>query len=348
MSKVAKRGILIVGILVAATVGIVLLEGPGFLLTWKYFSLLGAGVVAFLSQGILAPVEPTEKSREYPTEELKAMDRETRDLEAGELEAALEVFKQTNRPYLKLMPSRRPTGVFDCKFGGVPYLPPGFEYPHTADDTDRKTPLKLLCQLNFAKLPQLPGFPTGGILQFYIAYTADDDVFGADFDNPTRQDRWRVVYHRELIADESVLQSPPELTDEDGVFPFEGEFALEAEEGSMPISPNDYGWEDFMENVFEPSAIGWQLKGKYTEDEIDTALEERVHEPGHRIGGYPFFTQSDPRHYEKYCGYSVLLLQIDTDTDIMWGDAGVANFFITPEALRRGDFTDVLYNWDCF
>jgi len=76
-------------------------------------------------------------------------------------------------------------------------------------------------------------------------------------------------------------------------------------------------------------------------------LGEAARVAGDRIGGYPYFTQYDPR-YEDYRRHTALLLQIDSDEDIMWGDAGVANFFITPEALERCDFSKVLYNWDCF
>ena len=32
---------------------------------------------------------------------------------------------------------------------------------------------------------------------------------------------------------------------------------------------------------------------------------------------------------------------------ICWGDLGVGNFFINREALKRRDFSRVLYNWDC-
>ncbi|WP_427127321.1 DUF1963 domain-containing protein [Priestia megaterium] len=31
----------------------------------------------------------------------------------------------------------------------------------------------------------------------------------------------------------------------------------------------------------------------------------------------------------------------------MFGDAGVANFFIKEKDLRNLNFRDVLYNWDC-
>ena len=36
-----------------------------------------------------------------------------------------------------------------------------------------------------------------------------------------------------------------------------------------------------------------------------------------------------------------------SDVDIMWGDVGVANFFIRLEDLKNRDFSNVLYNWDC-
>jgi uncharacterized protein YwqG len=77
---------------------------------------------------------------------------------------------------------------------------------------------------------------------------------------------------------------------------------------------------------------------------------------GHKIGGYPDFTQEDVRKYssnsEQKQKLDILLLQMDTDgnetVDIMWGDSGVGNFFIDESALRELDFSKVLYNWDCY
>ena len=70
---------------------------------------------------------------------------------------------------------------------------------------------------------------------------------------------------------------------------------------------------------------------------------------GHKIGGYPYFTQDDPRKDND--PYTLLLLQIDSDdiedVEIIWGDCGVANFFINPEDLAKCQFDDVMYNWDC-
>ena len=66
---------------------------------------------------------------------------------------------------------------------------------------------------------------------------------------------------------------------------------------------------------------------------------------GHKLGGYPYFTQEDPRSAEGM----ELLLQLDSDDSVnmMWGDVGVGNFFIAPEDLKRGDFSRVAYSWDC-
>ncbi|MCL2424330.1 MAG: DUF1963 domain-containing protein, partial [Micrococcales bacterium] len=73
---------------------------------------------------------------------------------------------------------------------------------------------------------------------------------------------------------------------------------------------------------------------------------------GHHIGGYPLFTQWDPRDdNDDFAGHTTLLFQLDTDQaggiDIMWGDMGVGNFFIEPDRLAVLDFSNVLYNWDC-
>ena len=37
----------------------------------------------------------------------------------------------------------------------------------------------------------------------------------------------------------------------------------------------------------------------------------------------------------------------DEAAGILWGDVGVANFFILPQNLEKKDFSNVLYTWDC-
>ena len=83
--------------------------------------------------------------------------------------------------------------------------------------------------------------------------------------------------------------------------------------------------------------------------EENKEIGEKLFEAGHKIGGYPNFTQSDVRDLKA--GYNILLLQIDSEgTDeheIIWGDFGIANFFIREKDLKELNFDEVIYNWDC-
>ena len=39
---------------------------------------------------------------------------------------------------------------------------------------------------------------------------------------------------------------------------------------------------------------------------------------------------------------------MDSDgEEVLWGDCGVANFFIKDEDLAKKDFSNILYSWDC-
>ena len=89
------------------------------------------------------------------------------------------------------------------------------------------------------------------------------------------------------------------------------------------------------------------------DDETYDKLIGECSEGGHWLLGYPYFTQTDPREYEEqYRYYDTMLFQLDSDYGddgdyIMWGDSGVANFFINQEDLKKRDFSKILYNWDC-
>ena len=86
-------------------------------------------------------------------------------------------------------------------------------------------------------------------------------------------------------------------------------------------------------------------------DQADEAVYEQLEGTGSRLGGYAYFTQTDPRAYEDLGKEWELVLQIDTEygdeVDIMWGDCGVANFFVPKDKLKEMDFSEVWYSWDC-
>ena len=50
--------------------------------------------------------------------------------------------------------------LLESKIGGIPFIPKGMVLPKTKKGED----VFLLCQLNMAQMPHLPGFPADGIL----------------------------------------------------------------------------------------------------------------------------------------------------------------------------------------
>jgi uncharacterized protein YwqG len=311
--------------------------------------LLACGAIVLRWFPTTAPLDTTPGLSD---EDLQA----TRALEPEELEECMAVLAQTSLACIDLELIEGNPGILDSKLGGTPYLPPGFDYPYNTRPGSAGKPLRLLCQLNMEQLPRLDGFPEKGMLQFYVAYEESEDTYGLDFEHPTKQDAWRIVYHESLVTDTSLLGLPPSFSEDDeAVFPVRGELAIVAKLGQVPITTSDFRWGDFWENVFEPSDTGQRLKDEYAEDEILDAIEGQYYGGGSRIGGYPDFTQADPRVFGKD-DRTVLLLQLDSyapggfgvaKSDISWGEAGVANFFIRPNDLRALDFSKVMYNWDC-
>ncbi len=247
----------------------------------------------------------------------------------------------TIKPFIRIITKpHQPLNYWQSKFGGVPYFPKANLYPVD----QHGAPLHLLAQLNFAEMPHIAHFPEKGILQFYIA--ADDDLYGLDFDDQFSQDKFRVIYFDTVIENESELLSDFSFlgNNQDGLTPITGEYGLQFELAYAPVSVGDTNFSLLIgREAYDPSEDNEAFYDAYA---------EHFSEVGHKLGGYPFFTQSDPREYDDELKSFILLFQMDTDhtegVDIMWGDSGVANFFIHPDALKRQDFSKVLYNWDCY
>lgn len=235
--------------------------------------------------------------------------------------------------------------LWQSKIGGEPYLPLDTAYPVDSNGN----PLALLAQFNFAEIPSLPNFPDQGILQFYIAA---DDLYGMNFDDQQQQSGFKVLYFDQVIADAAQLkQDFSELEfDEDAYLPFTGQYSIEFNLTSQPISLGDFAFAPKILAVEELYDFEDRFEGGDFEDDFIEPYDEVASASGHRLGGYPYFTQTDPRQYNEKVQDYVLLFQLDTDdaeNEIMWGDSGVGNFFIHPEDLKNRDFSKVLYNWDC-
>ncbi|WP_459209023.1 DUF1963 domain-containing protein [Bacillus mojavensis] len=77
----------------------------------------------------------------------------------------------------------------------------------------------------------------------------------------------------------------------------------------------------------------------FGEDEEDIYNELAENDFGHKIGGYASLTRIIPSCFYKLIQTMIL---------ICCGETSVSQiFFITPDNLRRKDFSNVLYNCDC-
>lgn len=254
--------------------------------------------------------------------------------------------------------------ITDSKFGGLPYWDLQKEYPTSKGGKM----LTMIAQINLDELNK-NGFnvagklPPAGMLQFFVLF-GDDYMYGLDCDNQVSQNGFRVVYHEQIdyAVSETDIRAigMPTSTDErlSDFSSIKGEAALDFSLDTV-VHP-DYG--QFKELFIEMAhAHGWNIKQEsedailyyLIDSEIYEAIEEKTESTGHHLLGYPYFTQFDPRmdYAEQYAEYDTLLFQMDTDDEedfsVMWGDCGVANFFINSEDLAKQDFSKVLYNWDC-
>ena len=302
------------------------------------------GVVALLAAGALFF---GRNAMERGTEAGKAMQGRAPD--AGDIDLFLEPYRAqleaTRRPFARI--SLQPMAQDDLrasKVGGRPYWQEGKPVPMGSEGK----PLYLLAQINFSEIPRtLAGYPSQGLLQFFVA---DNDHYGADFDSGYGSDAlsvprdFRVVYWPDVAAAPVDIPVPPQfhklpMLPHNPARPRRMRF----EAGKETLSVDDYRFDKLLGGSAYDAAEAFAASRKLDADALLDSLWQRNSGSGHKLGGYPFFTQEDPRTQGPW----ELLLQLDSDDEMMWGDAGVGGFFIAPEDLAKADFSRVMYTWDC-
>ncbi|GGB73271.1 DUF1963 domain-containing protein [Deinococcus soli (ex Cha et al. 2016)] len=262
----------------------------------------------------------------------------------GRLHRTLEPYRAqieaTLKPVMFLTLHDSQPGPMGSMVGGTPYRRQGESWPAAPDGT----PMTFLAQLNFAELPKLLGFPTSGLLQFFIG---TNDLYGCDFMRPGRANPavYEVRWIPQPVTDLFLLDdTTPDHAGEYSPLPAGRGMGITGELAEHPMSDRDRLFTqaigiDFLDEGSSPDED--LSKGEWLEERYDEATLF-----GHQVGGHPTFTQEDPRLPDDP---RVLLFQLDSDWQrgVMWGDSGIANFFIHPDDLARRDFSHVAYNWDC-
>lgn len=245
----------------------------------------------------------------------------------------------TELPCIRLtIADHAPAHAWDSAIGHIRYWPQAATWP--TDENGR--PLFGLLQLNLATLPVWEGFPSVGILQFFVN---DNAFWGANPLEPQRQANFRVVYHDHpepaatpLLTDFSFLPQFEDLPLAQGVHR-----AIVGQADTMPMPPEDCRFPELLEPLFaELGDDMWPALAAY---------RRAIGTVGHRLGGYAGFVQDDPRTDTSPWE---LLLQLDTDTSVgmRWGDYGVAHWFHQPAPTTRSldahaaPFQSVWYAWE--
>lgn len=254
----------------------------------------------------------------------------------------------------------------ESKFGGVPYWPVD-KMPYPENKHGDK--LMLLAQVNLGDLKRdedLPPLPESGLLQFFI--DGQDPLSGMDLSGQGDSSGYRIVWHEAIdrtVSDQDVLTLGMPTSEDQGLpgnpmNPLHAQVPISLEICEMAMSPSDGRFDIMLAKVYErafgeplPPSPNTRMDGDC--GFWDLVSDETYHlfasaEPTHSLLGWPAFIQTDPREQMMggFVRYNTLLLQMSSEPfTAMWGDDGIANFFINSESLQRHDFSDVLFHWDC-
>lgn len=280
-----------------------------------------------------------KSSKKSQPEPEKEDDISQKDIEALCKKCYDEFFAKTKMPSIRLSPIG--TGAENdndmknrtkTKLGGNPYWPKDDEFP-----AYKGHPMMLLAQLNFSELPNLPGFPTAGLLQFFCG----------TWDESDRKDIVEVVYHEKLLPESELLVDIPDSPLTKEYPPIDGMYLVNPSKEEVPMSSTD---EKFAETI---TPIYNRLSGENVDDiwnankSFRDVLWDMIYDDnsgGTRFGGHPYFVQNDYRDDDD----EVMLLQLDSESGMMWGDCGIASFFISKSDLASKKFKGtVKFTWSC-
>lgn len=228
---------------------------------------------------------------------------------------------------------------------GHPYLPVDAGWP-----TGVFGPQLFVGQINFAEVPAVPGFPTSGLLQWFVEA---DPAFGLR--DPGEADQFTVRwYDADTLASRPSAYDPDDLTPTEAVEELPMEFVGATALSFTPaISIPD--WADLPETLRRHDVwrrVGLALGRSDTDQETCYRSDLRSR-PGllpelvstSRIGGHPTVGRHDPRRAAAFDGGQELIIELDAADTGGWGDGGIAQLFGAPADLSRGVTQRIRYHW---
>lgn len=228
----------------------------------------------------------------------------------------------------------------DTKIGGIPYWP-----KDQLDKWPASKGRKMFClaQLNLDKLPKMENYPNTGLLQFFIV---DEEEYDSN--------ACKVVYWKSY-KDEAAVTVPNDVFQNyekmDWAAINDVHFPTASQEVTYPCFINEtINLDDEIVKAIAPKlGKSWKVI-KDVDDEIIRKYIIHIAWSfnaswGTRIDGWASYTQYEPSYVDKD---TVNMLQLDSEDGMMWGDCGIAHFFIQKSDLKSLKFdNNVMFTWDC-
>jgi uncharacterized protein YwqG len=168
------------------------------------------------------------------------------------------------------------------------------------------------------------------MLQFFIY---DDEIMGMSFDDQKKQNNFRIIYHELIdynISKEIIEKLDISNSKDAKYYPVYGEYKISLTKDIDYVNFPDIQFDKFFslayKEVFDKDLKDDDYYHKIlNKEEIEILRKELEPEKlNHKMLGYSYFTQEDPRYNKKYADYNLLLLQIDSEGEyVMWGDVGI-------------------------
>lgn len=250
---------------------------------------------------------------------------------------AFAIEKRLGNYHLQLTPADEPCTLYSSKLGGTPYMPKDFDYPTNSGNK----PLRLLCQLNFEKLPSMKPFPEKGILQIYLYDDGKLDM--ADRQTTSEQDNFRVIYFEDILRRESLLKSAEEMPAFDNAFPFTEKLLIAKAPTPTIICSSDYRFDDTVlefAKAYKMCPKSAQSTNDIPNDADEPLYNTFTYENFTCTGGSGIFTERDPRKdFPEYRDCDLCLFTLaDAEKD------GRLNFLMPSANMIKRDFSKVLFD----
>lgn len=223
--------------------------------------------------------------------------------------------------------------ILDDKIGGQPYLPIGEEYPKDKNGN----PMPLLIQINLEKI-DLENWPKTGTLEIFM-----EQGFNTSW--PTD---YKIKYFKNGIEYQTEFPNI-DLNN----FVLQASIKIELKKDICHMSLGDYRANNILINIFN-EIFDKNVTNTFDIDDVVEGydwysdMNDSLSKPLANIGGYPDFTQQDPR-YDKPDHMDECLVKIDSylDRRLQIGDSGIIFSFINSNDLKECKFENGHCDWDC-